>query len=285
MLNKSILCSTLTVALLALAGCGDKTDKNKEQTTTQASTESTQSTQSSVATNKQTVLIGTEANFIPFRYRDGQNPEPLGFQIDVLSEAGKAANIEFKYVFSPNAPKLDILNQQTEYTATLATFDKTPENQALAEFSSPITTTKYMVHLKADAHSMGSLNDLQGKTISIDSYYASNPKNMEILEKLTGSKSNIVVEKFLFAAWRNMATGKTDGVFGEDLVLDHTINTHQNENIKVKMVDLNLPPNERSLLLKKGNPELLAQINQGIDAIKANGTYQKLEEKWFPKIK
>lgn len=277
MFKKSILCAT--IVLLAFTGC-------RKNTNTAENTQNTQiASESSVSTQKQIITIGTEANFIPFRYRDGQNSEPLGFQIDVLSEAGKAANLEFKYVFSPNAPKLDILNQQNEYMATLATFDKTPENQALAEFSSPITTTKYMIHLKADAHSVGSLNDLQGKTISIDSYYASNPKNMEILEKLTGSKNNIVIEKFLFTAWRNMVTGKTDGVFGEDLVLDHTINTHQNENIKVKMVDLNLPTNERSLLLKKGNPELLAQINQGIDAIKANGTYQKLEEKWFPKVK
>lgn len=281
MLTKSIVYSTFTLFILSACVDGKQTTKAPSQTTAASAPTAPSSNPS-----KPVVKVATEANFLPFRYRDGQHSQPLGFQIDVLKEVGDAVNMQFEYVLTPKAPKLNLLNQQNDYVATLATFDNTDENKELADFTLPITTTKYVVHLKSDTHSTGSLNDLRGKTISIDHYYASNPKNLELLEKLTGSPNNIVKEEFLYPAWKNMVTGKTDGVFGEDLVLDYTFHTHKEQtNFKIKTVDLNLPPNERSLLLKKSNPELLNKINEGINTIKATGKYQHLEHKWFPDIK
>lgn len=277
MFTRIFLSSAL--ACLALAACSDPKPNSNAAASQPQSTPANN-------TQTQTVKIATEANFLPLRYRDGTHPQPLGFQIDVLKAVGDAAKLQFEYVLTPNAPKLNILGAQDDYVATLATFDKTPENEALADFTLPITTTKYVVHLKSDQNTTGSLNDLHGKTISIDAYYASNPKNMELLTQLTGSKDKIVVEKMLYPAWKNMITQKTDGVFGENLVLDYTLKTHKEDvDVKVKVVDLNLPPNERALLLKKGNPELLEKINQGINSIKATGTYQQLEHQWFANTK
>ena len=36
-------------------------------------------------------------------------------------------------------------------------------------------------------------------------------------------------------------------------------------------------------VLKKGNTELKAQLDKGIDSLKADGTYQQIMDKWYPK--
>lgn len=278
-----IVCSVM--ATVALSACSDsKSSETKSSETSASAPAASAATKTNQAQSGQDLVIGTEANFFPLRYRDGENPKPSGFQIEVLDAAAKAANVNIRYTYTNSASNLDKL-ANADYNATLATFDATPENQARADFTKSITTTKFVIHMKSDNMGTGSTADLQGKTISIDKYYAANPATMELLEKLTGSRKNIVVEGYLFSAWKSMITGKTDGVFGEDLVLDHTYHNNKDKiSVKIKTIDLNLPANERALLLRKGSDDLLSKLNTGIDKIKADGTYDALKAKWFPAL-
>lgn len=241
-------------------------------------TQPTPTTKSETAANE--FIVATEANFFPLRHRDGV--DVAGYQVELLREMAKAADLNLTFSVTANARHLDLLSNAS-YVATLGTFDPTPENKALADFTDPITVMNYMVHLRAvDKDSMGTLSDLHGKKIAIDGYYASNPEFIKLLTQLTGSPDNIIVRDTFFLAWREMIAGEADGVFGENLVMDYTNLTHgKNVGLKVKKIDLNLPENNRALLVKKGNENLVARLNGDLAKMKTDGSYDALYQKWF----
>ena len=47
------------------------------------------------------------------------------------------------------------------------------------------------------------------------------------------------------------------------------------------MEDSSFAPEQFGIVVKKGNTELLEKINQGLAAIKADGTYDKIYAKYF----
>lgn len=263
--------------ILLLSACSETTSHTSETTTSASSPASEANTSSETA--KETITIATEANFFPLRYRDGT--EFAGYQIELLQQIAKAANMNATFVATKDARNLNLL-PKANYTATLGTFDATPENKQLADFTDPITTMTYMIHLKNEKNGTGTLADLKGKKISIDSYYASNPEFIKLLTQLTGSESNIFVRDTFFLAWKAMISGEVDGVFGENLVMDYTLLTHGKKvDLHVKKIDLNLPENHRSLLVKKGNEALVKRFNDGLAKMKTDGSYDTLYRKWF----
>jgi polar amino acid transport system substrate-binding protein len=55
-----------------------------------------------------------------------------------------------------------------------------------------------------------------------------------------------------------------------------------NPNAKFKSVsDASFTPEQYGFAVKKGNAELVAKINAGIDAIKADGSYDTIMAKYF----
>lgn len=228
------------------------------------------------------VIIATEANFFPLRHRDGANV--AGYQAELLREMAKHSHLDLEFVITPYARQLELL-PKADYTATLGTFDATAENKQLADFTDPITTMHYVIHIKSDEDGVGTVADLKGKKISIDGYYAKNPEFIHLIEKLTGSPDNIIIADTQFLSWSDMVKNRADGVFGENLVLDYTHLTHGKKmGLHVKTIKLDLPENERSLLVKKGNDALVQRLNHGLAQMKKDGSYQALYQKWFAQI-
>lgn len=187
----------MAMALL-VSGCQQSAENSQSMST---------ATKSETSGNE--LIVATEANFFPLRHRDGA--DVAGYQVELLREMAKAADLDITFTVTTDARHLNLLSN-APYVATLGTFDPTPENKALADFTDPITVMNYMIHLRADKDSIGTLSDLQGKKIAIDGYYASNPEFMKLLTQLTGSPDNIIVSDTFFLAWREMISGKADGV-------------------------------------------------------------------------
>ena len=52
-------------------------------------------------------------------------------------------------------------------------------------------------------------------------------------------------------------------------------------SIKIKTIDLNSEQKDLAFAVKKGDKEILDKINNGLEKLKQNGTYEKLMQKWF----
>lgn len=76
---------------------------------------------------------------------------------------------------------------------------------------------------------------------------------------------------------------KVQAVAGDKTVLLYSLRPFP--DVKYHTMDLEDVSENKGIgfAVKKGNTELLAKINTGLANIKANGTYQKINEKWFGK--
>lgn len=273
--------------VLALAACGGEQPANNSSTSAvSADVAVNPSNTNSVAEPDsnpawQTLNIGTEANFPPLRYID-ENQEVTGFHVDIIKAAAKAAELNVKFVITSDIKRLNLLPNNPNYQVILGTFADNEENRKFADFSNPIVSSKFMVFLKQESgKGEGTLDDLKGKKISIDGYYAKNPTLKDAVVKATGSESNLVIKDRYFLAWQAMARGEADAVFSDNLMFLHTEEVHKDQvNYGYKAVDLSLP-NNATILFDKSQTELLNKFNKGLEEIKKNGQYDAIQKKWF----
>ena len=52
----------------------------------------------------------------------------------------------------------------------------------------------------------------------------------------------------------------------------------------LKVIPLGIQKQQVAIGVNKKNTELLEQLNAALEKLKANGTYAKLEQKWFGKV-
>ena len=71
-----------------------------------------------------------------------------------------------------------------------------------------------------------------------------------------------------------------DAVVGDNGVVEHYVANNGAEQLKI-VEDSSFAPEQFGIVVKKGNTELLEKINQGLAAIKADGTYDKIYAKYF----
>ena len=55
----------------------------------------------------------------------------------------------------------------------------------------------------------------------------------------------------------------------------------EKNGLKFRFIPTNAPKHQLVFGVAQDNPELLAQIDKGLSAIKANGSYDKIVNKWF----
>lgn len=269
---------------LVLAACGNEAASNNPA----PSTEPTQApTASAPATNPawQTITIGTEANFPPFRYLD-EHKNVTGLHVDIIKAAAKAAELNTDFLITNEIKKLETFPNNPNYKAILGTFADNDENHKFAEFSQPILTSKYMIFLKQESGvQTGTADELKGKKIAMDQYAANNPVFRDLATRLTGSPNNLVVKPRYFLAWQTLSSNEADALFSDNLLFTHTYDQYKKDvKYGYKSIDVDVP-NNATVLFQKGDTELMNKFNQGLAKIKENGEYEALQKKWFNEVK
>ena len=84
------------------------------------------------------------------------------------------------------------------------------------------------------------------------------------------------------SAFLDMMNGRTDGVFADTAVAADWLKQHKEYGvIGTPVTDAKYFGTGFGIAVAKGNQELLTQLNKGLAEIKANGTYQKIFDKYF----
>ena len=81
----------LSLAML-LAGCGGGDTTSSAQPS--APTESADVTQAQTESETITLKVGTHGSFSPYAFVDENSDDPQGFEVDVMNEIAKRANLE-----------------------------------------------------------------------------------------------------------------------------------------------------------------------------------------------
>ncbi|AEL74726.1 bacterial extracellular solute-binding s, 3 family protein [Yersinia pestis PY-13] len=81
----------------------------------------------------------------------------------------------------------------------------------------------------------------------------------------------------------DLKNGRIDGVFGDTAVVNEWLKTNPNlASVGEHVTDPQYFGTGLGIAVRPDNIALLTKLNKAIDAVKADGTYQAINDKWFP---
>jgi len=253
-----------SVALAGLlAACGKPAD-----TTPAASAAPAASAPAKVYT------VGTDAVYAPFEAQDAQGTI-VGFDIDVLSAVAEAAGLRVKFVNTPWEGMFNTL-AQGDRDILVSAITITPERQQTMDFSAPYFNATQLIAVPA-ASKVSRFEDLKPLRVAVQTGTTGD----EVVSKLLG-KTSPRLRRFESTplALKELESGGVDAVVADNGVIAHYVANNSAASFK-SVSDAAFVPEQYGLVVKKGNAELLAQLNEGLAKVRANGRYDEIHTRWF----
>ncbi len=253
---------------IALVACG-----KKETPPAPAATPATVAAAPTPAPMK-VYTVGTDAAYAPFEKMSASN-EVEGLTVDLLKAAAAKGGFELKFVNTPWEGIFKTLDSgERDIVASSVTI--TDERKQTMDFSKPYFDAVQLIAVKEDSK-VAKFDDLKKLKVGVQTGTTGD----EVVQKLLGKTSaNIKRFESTPLALQELAAGGVSAVVADNGVVQHYI--ANNESAKFKSVsDASFVPEQYGFAVKKGNAELLAKINTGIDAIKADGSYDTIMAKYF----
>ena len=246
---KKILFGTLTVLAMAalLAACGKK-EAGK------------------------VLVMGTNAEFPPFETRGGANgSEIVGFDVEVAKAIAAKVGLPLKIEDMKFDSLLPALSAG-KVDMVLAGMTITPERAQNVDFSAPYYKATQVVLLLAGGFIPESKDDLKGKTIAVQLGTTGDGVAAEI----TGQEN---VRPFTSAmdAVVELMNSKVDCV----VIDEQPAIQFAKKNPELMLVRLAFDDEFYGVAVKKGNAELLAQINAALAEIAADGRNDQFVDQWM----
>ncbi len=226
------------------------------------------------------IRVGTDATYPPFESVDASGAF-VGFDIDILNAICEDIGAKCTYVnqdFDGIIPallagKFDVIDSSLSITA---------ERQKSIDFSDMYYNTPPVVVARKDAGIKGiTADDLAGKIVGVQS----STTHANYAQK-TYTKSDIKLYPSADQFKLDLINGRLDAVTDDVVVLSDWLKTSKEAQDCCEIVGtIKIVPEIHGLGqgfgVRKEDKDLTALLNKGIKDILANGTYKKINDKYF----
>ena len=226
----------------------------------------------SVTASAQELTFAMEPSYPPFETTN-EKGEIIGFDVDVANAICKEIQATCKFkgeAFDALIPNL----KAKRFDASISAID--------------ITDARAKQVLFSDAYydSTASYVTLKGKA-TLESAKNVGVQNGTTFQQYTVAETKQYTTKAyasLQSAILDLKSGRIDMIFGDTAVLADMISKEpEMQFIGEKVANKKYFGNGLGIAMHKSNKELAEQLNKGLTAIKANGEYQKIYDKWMTK--
>lgn len=243
---------------LAITAC----TKKSETTATDAS-----------AAGGRELIVGTDAAYAPFEIENADKTVS-GFDIDVLKAIAEKAGLKLRFI---NTPWEGLFNQLAsgDRDILVSAITITDERKKVMDFSEPYFEAAQLIAVPANSK-VTKMDDLKKLKVGVQTGTTGD----EIVGNLVG-KSNSNIKRFEGTplAIKELENGGVDAVVADNGVIT---NFQKNNASAFKVVsDASFKKEHYGIAVKVGNTELLKKINEGLAAIRADGTYDKIYQNYF----
>lgn len=223
--------------------------------------------------DEELVRVGTEPSYAPFEFMDESTKELTGFDVEIIKAIAQAANFKLEIQTMPfDALIPAILTGSLD--AGISAFTITDERKKRVAFSEPyIQAGLGILVRKSLVAEITKPEDLKGHKLcgqigTSGAMYASKLPDTPLAQFNSASE-----------AYMELRSGGCDAIV-------HDRPVHAYYMATVNPDDLVLIPDyvsveEYGIVMDKRNQQLQDLINSGMSKIKADGTYQKIYNKWF----
>ena len=222
------------------------------------------------------LVIGTDSTYPPFESVDASG-HFIGFDMDLARALCDQMKADCSFVsndFDGIIPAL----QAKKFDMIISSMSITPEREKLVDFSDKIYNTPPAVAVPKDSPAK-SVDDLKGKSIGAQSstthanYVEKHMPDSELKLYPTADEYKL-----------DLSNGRIDGVVDDIVVLQEWVKSDAGSCCKILTalpVDKEINGVGTGIAIRKGDDALKAKLNTAIAAIRADGTYKKIQDKYF----
>lgn len=270
--TKTILAAAVMAVMVLGAGCGQKEEAPAEQAPTEQTGEQTPESNADGEQTSQTeggkLIMATNAEFPPYEYRENQ--EFVGIDVEIAQEIAKSIGRELQIedmAFDSIIPALVSGKADIGVAGITVTEDKLLN----VDFTDTYVQASQAIIIKTDNTEITGPDSLEGKTIGVQlgttgDQFASDVKDSKVERYNKG-----------FEAVQALAQGKIDAV----IIDDQVAKALAAESEAVKVLDEPFTTEEYAIAVKKGNTELVDQINTALKELKDSGKLQEIVDKYI----
>lgn len=225
---------------------------------------------SAPAAEKSRIIVGADRNFPPYEFLE--NNEPTGFNIELVRAVAEVMGYDVDVRVGPwkelrrglESGKIDVLTGM----------NYSQERARVVDFSTPHTAMSSGLFVRKDS-SIRSFQDIQGKEIIVQE-----EDIMHDFLRKQGAAARIVPIAEIPEALRLLASGKHDAALLPSEMHGHYVASKYGLT-NLRVLKTGLPALHYCFAVRKGNPELLYKLDEGLNILKATGEYRRIYDKWF----
>ncbi|MDY8109423.1 ABC transporter substrate-binding protein [Fulvimarina sp. 2208YS6-2-32] len=225
-----------------------------------------------------TIVVGTEGAYPPFNFLDASG-ELQGFDVDIAKALCAEMKAECTFVTQEWDGMIPAL-QNGNFDALIASMSITPEREEQIAFSNKYYSTPPALAVPKDSDIAGtSPDDLAGKTIGaqVSTTHARAAQeyfpDAEVRQYPSAEEYKLDIE-----------SGRVDAVLDDIIVLDEWLKSDAGACCKLLdtlKADPAIYGQGIGVGLRKGDDKLKGMIDDAIAAIREDGTYKTIQDKYF----
>ncbi|UCH72738.1 MAG: ABC transporter substrate-binding protein [Rhodospirillales bacterium] len=232
-----------------------------------------------VAQAAEKVKIGTEGAYPPFNYID-KDGNLVGFDVDIAKALCEAAKFECEFVVQDWDGIIPGLIAK-KYDAIVASMSITEERKQKVDFTSKYYNTPAKFVAPKGANLEITKEGLKGKVIAV--------QRATIHENFLRDNFGDVVTVSSYAtqdeAYLDLVSGRADaGIADSVAITDGFLSTPQGKGFQFYGPDFNDPKwfgEGVGIAVRKGEDALREKLNAAIEQIRRDGTYKRINAKYF----
>jgi len=219
-----------------------------------------------------TLSVGVEGTYPPFSFQD-ENGKLTGFEVELSEALAKQLGVKVKFqptkwdgiLASLESKRLDVVINQVNISE---------ERKKKYDFSEPYTVSGIQAVVSKKAkETIKTPEDLKGKKVGMGL-----GTNYEKWLKENVPQAIIKTYDDDPTKYQDLRIGRIDAILVDRLAAADLVNK---TNDTLALAGEPFSREVAGVTLRKGEPELLAAINQALEALRADGTLAKLSNKWF----
>ena len=219
--------------------------------------------------------IGTEGAYPPFNLLDS-NGKAVGFDLDIAYALCEKMGAECSVVLSDWDGIIPALNAR-KFDFLIASMSITEERKQAVDFTNRYYSNGLQFIAPKNADFKTDAASLKGKSIGAQRATIAG----QWLEDNYGRNVDIKLYDTNENAYLDLSSGRVDAVLADKFVNWEWLQSDAGKNFEFKG-DPVFEDDEIGIAVRKGNKQLVERLNKALDEIRADGTYQKINEKYFP---
>ncbi|KAA9383580.1 amino acid ABC transporter substrate-binding protein [Neorhizobium galegae] len=214
--------------------------------------------------------IGTEGTYAPFTFHDASG-KLVGFDVEIGQAVAGKIGVKAEFLEGKWDGLIAGLDAK-RYDAVINQVGITEARKQKYDFSEPYIASKAVLIVRQDNSDIKGFADLKGKKSA-----QSLTSNFGKIAQQAGAE--LVGTDGFDQSIQLVLTRRADATINDSLsFLDFK---KQKPDAPVKIAAQQDNAEYSGIIIRKGEPELLEAINKALADIKADGTYQKISDKYF----